>query len=177
MLQEKWGLKWVNGNGPIFSVATKLFPGMMTNRSGNGDGEYHFKCRMGSCINPAGRCDGKVDCGDASDEYQCRELLLLMLFSSGSYSCLLTFWLIYIGKFCPWHGAIVYFAAGRIRRCILSTLHGNSLCSLVSYSFVHVFCFVIFTGFFFSVVHSVCTAISSFMTGFLHAEILLGSEI
>ena len=112
----------------------------MTNCTGNGDGGYHFKCRMGSCIHPAGRCDGRVDCADASDEYQCRELLLFL--SRGySYSYCLTLWLIYVGNFFCWLGASVVFFYKRLHFAfsqatfLFCCLHGNNFSLLVRSGF------------------------------------------
>lgn len=32
-----------------------------------------FRCSYGACIEKEQRCDGKLDCFDQSDEYQCQK--------------------------------------------------------------------------------------------------------
>ena len=38
-------------------------------------GEHQLKCNNGQCITSEFRCDGDNDCGDSTDEIDCRELL------------------------------------------------------------------------------------------------------
>lgn len=41
-------------------------------------GEHQFKCRNGPCIPATHICDAEDDCGDNSDETDCREHVILI---------------------------------------------------------------------------------------------------
>ena len=44
-----------------------------------------FTCSDGSCIGASGRCDGRRDCVDYSDEHNCSGILLFFFLSSDFY--------------------------------------------------------------------------------------------
>lgn len=48
--------------------------------SGSGCTESEFTCRDGLCIDGNQRCNGLVECRDASDEDGCREYLLFTVY-------------------------------------------------------------------------------------------------
>lgn len=53
-----------------------------------------FKCLDGSCVSQTARCDGRSDCRDRSDEYNCTGIIMFPSFyfiSTGPWTCTYTF--------------------------------------------------------------------------------------